>query len=238
MDEDGQNRFDNFGLTYSKCMTADGPKDRGSSDHIRTAAARAERLRGDEKDAFLKSHNDERTRLNLDPLTWSDELASYALQWVDENKLAYVDSAIGTDITAQRNLPPLKHRPLDVNGARKYGENAFGSWASPPNPGLVSPGAVSSWLSEKGAFDTLNNQKPYVVGDANGKTDHKGNPIVVGHYTQIIWKDTKKVGAAKLVCRTTDVGTKDADKNETEFVVIFSNYDRAGNVTGQSPNPK
>ena len=93
---------------------------------------------------------------------------------------------------------------------------------------LFSPEGVAMWVDEKRDYDKLNSDKldsvkPFVIGDENGKLDEQQQPIVIGHYTQIIWHSTKHVGAASWTCRTTDTGTKDADKNELEFVIILGN---------------
>nr|QOL11116.1 pathogenesis-related 1 allergen [Humulus japonicus]WHA03700.1 pathogenesis-related protein 1 [Humulus japonicus] len=43
-----------------------------------------------------------------------------------------------------------------------------------------------------------------------------------GHYTQIVWKDTKKVGCARVVCDTKDT-------------FMTCNYDPVGNAFGEKP---
>jgi pathogenesis-related protein 1 len=227
LDEDGEKRRDSYTSFGSYLMTSKGPKlDGVSSEPVRSFECRAERLKEDERAAFLKAHNDARAVVGLEPLNWSDELATYSLEWLQETNDKYVAAVIGSDIKAKRNLPPIEHRPREGLFAQKFGENIYGSYASPPpEAGTTGPKAVASWLAEKQGFDTLNSQKPYVVGDEKG--------TVVGHYTQIIWKDTTKVGASKWICKTKDNGG-----NEYLFEVVLANYDPPGNDRGKSPlNP-
>ncbi len=235
VDKDGERRFESFHSVGASVLTSKGIKPQGDSEQLRSFECKAERLNGDERDAFLIAHNDARIQVGVEPLIWSDELASYSLEWQYENRQTYLDAVIGTDITGRRNLPPAIHRPADGKFARKYGENWSHSFKSPPTTGTISSKHVTAWLSEKEAFDSMNNHRPYVVGDEESKTDPLGKAIIVGHYTQIIWKDTRNVGASKWVCRTKDGSQR---KNESQFEVIFANYDPPGNYKGQSPiNP-
>ena len=57
-------------------------------------------------------------------------------------------------------------------------------------------------MREKAAFEKLNASAPYRVGDEGGKTetDSTGQerPIIVGHYTAIVWRATTHIAAARL----------------------------------------
>ena len=63
------------------------------------------------------------------------------------------------------------------------------------------------------------------MGDETVKTDHKSEQIRVGHYTQIVWKDTHKIGAAMF----------EVTLNGKRTSVIVCNYDPRGNFRGQKP---
>lgn len=89
-----------------------------------------------------------------------------ALSWSDE--LARVAQEWADTLIAQRRFD---HRPKS-----KYGENMFQTDGSRATPRKV----VERWASEAANFDARSNKC-------------KG---VCGHYTQIVWRDTRKVGCA------------------------------------------
>ena len=86
-----------------------------------------------------------------------------------------------------------------------YGENIF--WGSDSS---FSPAfAVQSWAVEGRWYDYYSNSCTY------------GQDC--GHYTQIVWKNTRRVGCARVVC------------NDGLGVFVTCNYDPAGNYIGQRP---
>ncbi|CAI9278104.1 pathogenesis-related protein PRB1-3 [Lactuca sativa] len=88
-----------------------------------------------------------------------------------------------------------------------YGENLF--WGSADGASKWTPkDAVYAWIKEHNYYDKATNSC------MPGKK--------CGHYTQIMWRDTKKVGCALSYC-----------KNKGTYVVC--EYDPAGNVEGLSP---
>ncbi len=180
---------------------------------------RGDILSGAGKAAFLKAHNDARQAVGLDPLTWSDDIAAYSLSWIAENRPGYLDAA------RAGKLPALKHRPHeDGEFQQKYGEN-LAAWNGLASTETNASAAVSAWLQEKAAFEKLNELKPYIVGDEAGKTDDDGKPIRVGHYTQIVWKDTTKLGAAMFEFKL----------NGERTVVVVCNYSPRGNRLRHKP---
>jgi pathogenesis-related protein 1 len=66
---------------------------------------------------------------------------------------------------------------------------------------------VKAWESEK---------KYYSGGALNFSNWHDS-----GHYTQVVWKDTKEVGCAKAECKG--------------IIIVVCNYDPPGNVLGEKP---
>lgn len=91
-----------------------------------------------------------------------------------------------------------------VHSGGPYGENL--AWSSGDMSGSS---AVQLWVDEKPNYD------------------HNSNSCVGGaqclHYTQVVWRDTLRIGCAKVTC----------DNNAGTF--ISCNYDPPGNVQGQSP---
>ncbi|KAJ1403691.1 Pathogenesis-related protein 1-like, SCP domain [Sesbania bispinosa] len=90
---------------------------------------------------------------------------------------------------------------LQHSGGR-YGENL--AWSSGDMSGAE---AVRMWVNEKANYD-------YNSNSCNG---------VCGHYTQVVWRNSVRVGCAKVKC----------DNNRGTFITC--NYDPAGNVIGQKP---
>ncbi|EEF40264.1 pathogenesis-related protein 1 [Ricinus communis] len=84
-----------------------------------------------------------------------------------------------------------------------YGENL----AKGSGEGFSGVDAVKLWADEKPNYDYLSNSC------AGG---------MCGHYTQIIWRDTKEIGCAKTKC-------KDG------WTYISCNYDPPGNYIGERP---
>ncbi len=177
-----------------------------------------------ERDRFLAAHNAARKTVGVDPLAWSDELAQVAHDWLAEQKDKLIEEV--KEGWEERRIVLPDHRMDD-----KYGENIAG-WAGTKVAGAER--AVAGWLAEKAAFDKLNADGSYQFGDEKGKTETdvqgKEKPVIVGHYTQIVWKGTTHVGAAKLTFQLAD------DRgHERTYVAIVCNYDPAGNIRGEKP---
>jgi pathogenesis-related protein 1 len=129
---------------------------------------------------MLAAHNEVRARVDVQPLRWSDRLASRAQEWAGH--------------LLQEGQ--FYHRPHPT-----FGENLFeitGLRASPAD-------VVSVWSSE--------------VRDYNypAKTCRQ----VCGHYTQLVWSDTREVGCAVA-------------RNPGREVWVC-NYDPPGNWVGERP---
>jgi uncharacterized protein YkwD len=84
-----------------------------------------------------------------------------------------------------------------------YGENLF--WGS--GVGWTPEQAVAAWVAEKPQYN-------YYTNSCNG---------MCGHYTQIVWKDSRRLGCAMVVC----------DGNKGTLVVC--SYDPPGNYVGMRP---
>jgi pathogenesis-related protein 1 len=97
----------------------------------------------------------------------------------------------------------MEHRPSSGKWRRIYGENLFMGTA-----GYYGVGdAVQSWVEEK--------------KDYRGRALNSSNWHAAGHYTQVVWRGTRRVGCAKKVCNG--------------MVIVVCNYDPPGNVLGESP---
>lgn len=98
----------------------------------------------------------------------------------------------------------FQHRPHAGEWRQQYGENLF--WGSSTQYTVIN--ACESWYQEKSAFTG-----PTFTGDESP---------VVGHYTQMVWRNTKNVGIGAAHCK--DGG-----------IIIVANYDPPGNYIGQKP---
>jgi pathogenesis-related protein 1 len=97
----------------------------------------------------------------------------------------------------------MEHRPRSGRWKQEHGENLFMGTAG--YFGVAD--AVAAWEREKSAY--------------NGRTIDQSNVYACGHYTQLVWGNTKRIGCAKVECAGN--------------VIIVCNYDPPGNVLGQTP---
>lgn len=86
----------------------------------------------------------------------------------------------------------------------KLGENIF--WGSGSN--WTPPDAVRAWADEEKYYSYSTNTCTF--GEQ------------CGHYTQIVWKNTRRIGCARVVCDSGDV-------------FMTCNYDPVGNYIGERP---
>lgn len=139
----------------------------------------------------LASHNRERDAAGIPPLQWDDGLAQSAGRWAEHLK----------------RLGYLEHYPDDPKDDDPQGENL---WAGTKSY-YTAESMVGLWIAEKRNF------RPGIF-PANSAT---GRLEDVGHYTQLMWRSTGKVGCALAQ------GAKD------EFLVC--RYSEGGNVIGERP---
>jgi uncharacterized protein YkwD len=97
----------------------------------------------------------------------------------------------------------MAHRPRTGEWAQQFGENIF--WGS--NNTYSVKDACLSWYSEKKDFTG-----PVFTGN---------EASVVGHYTQMVWKSTTKVGIGVAQC-------------SGGGIIIVANYDPPGNYLGEN----
>ncbi|XP_073688981.1 GLIPR1-like protein 1 [Garra rufa] len=93
------------------------------------------------------------------------------------------------------------------------GENI---WAGAPISSFNTKSAVQSWVSEVKDYDYSTNQCS----------------AVCGHYTQVVWADSYKVGCAAQACPN---GVAETSFSTQPGVIFVCNYATAGNYRGVSP---
>lgn len=153
------------------------------------------------------AHNAARAALGAEPalpdLTWSSELAAVAQDWAD----TLTSSDCGS----------IAHRMPNM-----YGENI----AMRGSSRLVQPfspeDAVAGWDAEVACWEygTISRTEQC---DMQCAQDLNSNGC--GHYTQLIWRNTQRVGCGYSTC---------ADQRFT-YEVWVCNYDPPGNFIGQTP---
>jgi hypothetical protein len=102
----------------------------------------------------------------------------------------------------------MAHRPPYGKFKQKYGENIYIMTGGEPEIEDV----MKNWGGEKKYYD----------GEPIGqvKSNHS-----TGHYTQIVWEKTQKLGCARIKC----------GKDEDVRYIWVCNYDPPGNYRGQKP---
>jgi uncharacterized protein YkwD len=152
------------------------------------------------------AHNLARQEEMQDPplpdLTWSQEIADFAQEYADQ-----LTTQCGT----------LVHRTQN-----RYGENlaTFGTTAA---SNFYTPEeAVDGWVSEKACWDygTIRGTETCDQTCADGL-----NSTGCGHYTQVIWRDTKRVGCGYSTCQNGNFNME----------IWVCNYDPPGNYIGEAP---
>jgi len=152
---------------------------------------------GFDVDEMVAAHNQWRAKVRTPPLTYSPELAASAQRWADHLKT--------------ENQCRMQHSKPDG----KYGENLYWASAIRWSDGKrevqqVSPQkVVDAWGSEVKDYEYAHNTC------AQGK--------MCGHYTQVVWKNTSRVGCAFAVCE---------DSKEQVWVC---QYQTPGNWVGEKP---
>jgi pathogenesis-related protein 1 len=92
---------------------------------------------------------------------------------------------------------PLPH------SSNAYGENLYWGFGAP----TTGPDAVRAWGGEQVYYDH----------------EEDSCSFICGHYTQIVWRGTRRVGCGTSACPEDDVQ------------IWVCNYDPAGNIAGQRP---
>ncbi len=149
---------------------------------------------------IVSAHNKVRSKFRLQPLSWSPSLATFSTKWANHLK--------------RSTGCKMHHRPHSGRNKTDFGENLY--WASPFRwsdgatevQKVTSYAVVNEWAKEVKYYN-------YQA--------HRCQPgQQCGHYTQIVWRDSKKVGCGLAIC---------PDKSQ----VWVCSYDPPGNWQGQRP---
>ena len=157
---------------------------------------------------ILASHNQVRAKHQQVPLTWSNSLATYAQQWV--NNLATTQNC------------SMIHRPNNNGGKFQqiHGENLF--WASAIETANSDDGYDSHNTSQKVSASHVVKAWAEEEGYYNYQTNKCQSGEDCGHYTQMVWHESRQVGCALAVC---------PDQSQ----IWACNYYPRGNYIGEWP---
>jgi pathogenesis-related protein 1 len=153
------------------------------------------------------AHNAARAALGIDPplpdLVWSPELAVVAQDWSD---------------TLTGQCGSIEHRMPNM-----YGENIATVGSKPVAPTFSPEEAVDGWDAEVACWDygTINGTERCDAACAAGLSSNG-----CGHYTQLVWRNTRRVGCGYSTCTTADGWA---------WAIWVCNYDPPGNFIGQTP---
>ncbi len=156
---------------------------------------RAHRAAGGEPAALAgitAAHNVVRRRVGVKALVWDDRLAATAQAWANR----CIDRSAPKGVIDHNPERGAGH-PWDV------GENLFAGTAP-----VSAQQAVDGWAAEAADYDHGRNRC------ARSRT--------CGHYTQVVWSESRKVGCATHHCRKLKFGH-----------VIVCDYGPAGNNGGR-----
>jgi uncharacterized protein YkwD len=162
------------------------------------AASAATKVAADEQQTILSLHNQFRAAAGVAPLVWDDQLAADAQVWVD--------------VLVERGGTLAHSNPADPNdpatgSAKGEGENLAG--------GRSAATAPAQWYEEKPLFDAAPNK--------TGFNDTNPDWVNWGHYTQMMWSTTTKIGC----------GTAPGPR----YQITSCRYSPPGNFDGQMAYP-
>jgi len=137
---------------------------------------------------LVAAHNRYRTSAGVEPLAWSNDLASQAQKWADR-------------------LAKQGGRKIYHSNTEGQGENIW--WGT--SGAYTFSQMIEGWGSEGKYFK----EGTFPDVSKDGKWES------VGHYTQIVWRTTTRVGCAKASAGGYDI--------------LVCRYSPQGNIEGQKP---
>ena len=176
-------------------------RDKSDNNRSNTTEILKQGLTNDETSALLQAHNDWRAKYGVKPMEWCETLTEAAQNWAQE--------------LAKRGFK-LEHSPAPP---RTAGENVAYGGSTDLNSrdgDLTAAAVVDLWGKE--------------VNDYNYKTNTCAAGKVCGHYTQVVWAKTKRVGGGMV-----KGVVEDAAGNESIQEVWVCQYDPPGNYVGEKP---
>lgn len=120
----------------------------------------------------LRVHNELRAKHGAPPVEWDDALAAREKVWLVQN----AGSQCGIGVHSPLDVKDINNRKAPTGQENLYGKG--------PTPASPCGDAVRSWYSEIKDYN-------FATGNSNGGA--------IGHFTQVVWKTTTKIGCYMLV---------------------------------------
>lgn len=185
---------------------------------------------------ILRYHNKARQEAGYPPLVWDKALKQRTMDWVTYlenqsggNKCEDLYRHPGTEGGPQSEK--IKFLNFDYKKAQSDGQNIAklipgytlkGGTELVYHPINTAQDSIKGWYNEC-AFWNPNNK------DAAG---FPLNSLQVGHFTQLMWKDAKKLGCAEFTC---DAGSIPGKDEKRIGKLVYCNYDRGNyNMPGKN----
>jgi len=155
-------------------------------------------------DAVLKAHNDARSEVGVPPLTWDPALAADAQVWTDH-------------LASTGQFYHGKAAEKGSARARNQGENLLLTYPSnlehsTPARDTMGIDGTEGWYAEKANWN-------------RGRAVGGPSSFTTGHYTQMIWTTTERVGCA-------------ASQADGRKILFACRYAPPGNYIGETPFTK
>lgn len=125
-------------------------------------------------------------------------------------------------VRAAVNVPPVTWSPALAGYAQKWAEHLAGG-ACKLEHRSDSQYGENLFQGTAGAFSALDASKAWEAE----KMRYKGGAMTVsmikpvGHYTQMVWRDTRMLGCGEAACNN--------------MLIVVCNYDPPGNYIGRKP---
>jgi hypothetical protein len=159
-----------------------------------------------EIDTILSLHNAERTHFHIAPLQWDVPLQKVAQTYADQCQWAHNANRKQMYLTAGGTLNSVGENLALMSAPRQR---------SPVQQPIYTPqvqSMVNLWIGEKEYWRSPNKCE-------SGQ--------VCGHYTQMIWSTTSKIGCGLALCKLAG--------GISNSLFLVCDYANAGNIVGQSP---
>lgn len=199
-----------MGDLFSKEQPTTSQLDESTAPEQRQVRRRDNTLSNFEND-ILMYHNMTRRNAGLPELTWEPSYAKRAREWnefLKNNEECEMRHPLESEQENERYLPG------------NLGQNLYIGHGYPDKPKNTPKLAVSGWYNECKDY----NKPP----PGQEIPDNFSN---VGHFTQLQWKDTTKVGCHEIQCPK-EMTTSDGRNVPAQGSLITCNYDK-GNIGGE-----
>jgi hypothetical protein len=186
------------------------------------------------KGEWLQAHNDARTKCDpaIRPLTWDEELAKQA-EDLAGTLMEPVRAGSYKDLKLAHEVPGVEGQNLADWGTAKSSPG-MGEESKPLTGELIKAmphTAVRMWAGEEYAYKLV--RGPEINAELKVLPKNLPTKPVWGHYTQVVWPQTEKVGGCIAVYRRVLQRQKDGSERLIQLkVVAVCNYYPGGNVQG------